>query len=625
MEQMCRVLIVDDEVLVRQGIRHYLDWEKHGFRIVGEASNGREGLEAIERLRPHIVLTDIVMPIMEGEEFTRLIKKHHPEIEVIVLSSYGEFDYVRSTFQNGVADYILKPKLETQELLRVLQNTAKRIPSIRYTGEGSGAGPDAESLLEKLASGYDADEAAPPAVLAELFPHAEFVLVGRLNPAGRRAGGAQHAGESGPLLAERLRQALATAEPLAAALGPARVYGLPAAAFGAAAGSEAALVGLEAGRRTALAAALRQCAAAEADPADRSASAFASSADTPPSGTAERQERPSAASDASAPSERPPASSTARTDSSASGEARTPGGTGPRDSQSFGSDLNESHSAAPGSAGSASNRSVYWAAGESFSSLRDFGSSYRRLRELLETRFYFPDRSLILPEELPRPGEPLPSFDLHRFTEEIKRQHFDKAFCELREYAAKMAGDYRSTPMGLRSFLGNIVFNLITLLGNMDYDASDLEEAKYGFFREIEEAPNAPAAVSLLENVLCRIESKVAKHTDQPGDANMKRLLAYIDEHYAQPLSLTGLGRHFHFNPSYLSSYFAAHNKEGFSEYLNKIRVTKAEELLRGGELSISEISGRVGYSDPGYFTKVFKKHTGFSPSQYRRQHPSGR
>ncbi|NGZ76623.1 response regulator, partial [Saccharibacillus alkalitolerans] len=196
MEQACRILIVDDEVLVRQGIKHYLDWEKYGFRIVGEASNGREGLEAIERLRPHIVLTDIVMPIMEGEEFTRLIKKNHPEIEVIVLSSYGEFDYVRSTFQNGVADYILKPKLETQELLRVLQNTAKRIPGIRYTGEGVGAGPDAEAVLEKLASGYDAGEAAPPALLAELFPHDEFVLVGRLNPAGpTAAGGSQRAGE----------------------------------------------------------------------------------------------------------------------------------------------------------------------------------------------------------------------------------------------------------------------------------------------------------------------------------------------------------------------------------------------------------------------------------------------
>ncbi|WP_037290985.1 response regulator transcription factor [Saccharibacillus sacchari] len=560
MERICKILIVDDEVLVRQGIKHYLDWEAHGFRIVGEASNGREGLEAIERLQPHIVLTDIVMPIMEGEEFTRLIKKNHPGIEVVVLSSYGEFDYVRSTFQNGVADYILKPKLETQELLRVLQNTAKRIPSIRYTGEGLGEGPDAEMLLEKLASGYEADEVAPPDVLAELFPHESFVLVGRLRPARRKtAGAAASTGESGQPLAERLRQALTPDAPLAAPYGPVRVYALPIAASGAATGSEAALIGLQAGCREALVAALRRHAESEAE--------FAASPPEDGSNDSGREEN-------------------------SRGEASRP---------------------------------AFWAAGEAFASLRELSASYRNMRELLELRFFFPDRVLMLPEELPPASEVLPAFDLRRFTEEIKREHFNEAFRDLRQYAAKMADDHRSTAVGLKSFLGNIVFNLITLLGNMEYDASDLDEAKYGFFREIEDAEDAPSAVRLLEHFIRRAEAKVAERTDQPGGANMKKLLAYIDEHYAEALSLTGLGKHFHFNPSYLSSYFTAHNKEGFSEYLNKIRVAKAEELLRDGGLSISEISGQVGYSDPGYFTKVFKKQTGFSPSQYRRQHPAGR
>jgi len=567
MERICKILIVDDEVLVRQGIKHYLDWEAHGFRIVGEASNGREGLEAIERLQPHIVLTDIVMPIMEGEEFTRLIKKNHPGIEVVVLSSYGEFDYVRSTFQNGVADYILKPKLETQELLRVLQNTAKRIPSIRYTGEGLGEGPDAETLLEKLASGYEADEVAPPDVLAELFPHESFVLVGRLRPARRKAAGASAStDESGQPLAERLRQSLTPDAPLAAPYGPVRVYALPVAASGAATGSEAALIGLQAGCREALVAALQRHASAEAEFAASQASPAAS----PPEGGANESGRAEISR----------------------GEALRP---------------------------------AFWAAGEAFASLRELSASYRNMRELLELRFFFPDRVLMLPEELPPASEPLPAFDLRRFTEEIKREHFNEAFRDLRQYAAKMADDHRSTAVGLKSFLGNIVFNLITLLGNMEYDASDLDEAKYGFFREIEDAEDAPSAVRLLEHFIRRAEAKVAERTDQPGGANMKKLLAYIDEHYAEALSLTGLGKHFHFNPSYLSSYFTAHNKEGFSEYLNKIRVAKAEELLRDGGLSISEISGQVGYSDPGYFTKVFKKQTGFSPSQYRRQHPAGR
>lgn len=69
-KELSKIVIVDDEILIRQGIKHYLNWEQEGFQIVGEASNGKEALEIIERTHPNIVLTDIVMPIMDGEELT---------------------------------------------------------------------------------------------------------------------------------------------------------------------------------------------------------------------------------------------------------------------------------------------------------------------------------------------------------------------------------------------------------------------------------------------------------------------------------------------------------------------------------------------------------------------------
>jgi two-component system, response regulator YesN len=73
-KELCRIIIVDDEILIRQGIKHYINWEQEGFQIVGEASNGKEALEMIERTQPKIVITDIVMPIMDGEELTRIVK-----------------------------------------------------------------------------------------------------------------------------------------------------------------------------------------------------------------------------------------------------------------------------------------------------------------------------------------------------------------------------------------------------------------------------------------------------------------------------------------------------------------------------------------------------------------------
>ena len=129
-----------------------MNWESEGFKIVGEASNGEEGLEQVRLLKPDIVITDIVMPIMDGEAFVRTLKSSQPQIEVIVLSSFSEFEYVRSTLQHGAADYILKPKLDTDELLQVLQRTAGKIPELQY--EPSNEGWKLGQFMEKMLSGF---------------------------------------------------------------------------------------------------------------------------------------------------------------------------------------------------------------------------------------------------------------------------------------------------------------------------------------------------------------------------------------------------------------------------------------------------------------------------------------
>lgn len=171
----CKILVVDDEMLVRQGIIHLLDWEGEGFQIAGEASNGREALELIEMQRPHIILTDIVMPVMDGEELIRLVKGMYPEIEVIVLSSFSEFEYVRSTFQSGVADYILKPKLEAASLLAVLKKTAQRIPQLQHFDWRSNKRQSADYILDKLISGYPVEYEAE--ALQEMFPFPGYALI----------------------------------------------------------------------------------------------------------------------------------------------------------------------------------------------------------------------------------------------------------------------------------------------------------------------------------------------------------------------------------------------------------------------------------------------------------------
>ncbi|OMF37116.1 two-component system response regulator [Paenibacillus sp. FSL H8-0548] len=513
----CRVLIVDDELLVRQGIKHLLNWEHEGFQIVGEASNGKEALEQIERLAPHIVITDIVMPVMGGEELTRTIKTRFPEIEVIILSSFGEFDYVRSTFQSGVADYILKPKLEAFQLLGIVKRTARKIPSLQLMEADEDDGLSVKQVLDKLVSGYETDTNNP--VVEEAFPHPSFRLLGvdtklLMNKGRDRQADSQWLDK--------------ITEELAAGLTDSVYYEIPTEQ-----GMVVVLVNVANQDEQKLTNIARKLAA----------------------GTSEQ--------------------------------------------------LPE----------------LGWTLGEAFTDLSQLGVCYKEsFLKLNAYRFFLPEaQRLIMHEELPFITEEARSFNMNDFSELMNRRQFDKAFGGLLAYV--QASHYQTDVFEFKSFLGNVIFNITILLGRLESDNKILEEAKYAYFKSIGETTHVSQAISQLESFIAKANEVIRARGAAGSNSSMTQLLQYIRDHYAEPLSLTELAKHFHFNPSYLSSYFTSHNKEGFSEYLNKIRVEKAAELLQYHSASISEISGMVGYSDHSYFTKVFKKLTGLSPSHYRKQY----
>jgi two-component system response regulator YesN len=106
---MLKVLVVDDEDLVRRGIVLGVDWAAMGCVIVGEASNGLEGIEAVERYSPNLIITDVRMPKMGGIEMMQELRLRGCKAHVILLSAYSDFEYVRSALQFGADDYLLKP------------------------------------------------------------------------------------------------------------------------------------------------------------------------------------------------------------------------------------------------------------------------------------------------------------------------------------------------------------------------------------------------------------------------------------------------------------------------------------------------------------------------------------
>ncbi|MEC0368977.1 response regulator transcription factor [Paenibacillus chibensis] len=122
-----KVMLVDDELLVRLGIKSLIDWEKHGFEFIGDAPDGEKALELMEQSVPDILLTDIVMPRMNGLQLIERVRAQYPSMLIIVLSSHNEFDYVRSAMKLGVEDYMLKTSMKPDELLEILVEAAGKI------------------------------------------------------------------------------------------------------------------------------------------------------------------------------------------------------------------------------------------------------------------------------------------------------------------------------------------------------------------------------------------------------------------------------------------------------------------------------------------------------------------
>lgn len=123
---MLKVFLVEDERIMREGIKENIEWNKEGFIFCGEAQDGELAYPLILEKRPDIVITDIKMPFMDGLELSKLIKKEIPSIKIIILSGFDEFEYAKQALSIGVTEYLLKP-MDRHELLKAVHKVAALI------------------------------------------------------------------------------------------------------------------------------------------------------------------------------------------------------------------------------------------------------------------------------------------------------------------------------------------------------------------------------------------------------------------------------------------------------------------------------------------------------------------
>ena len=138
---MLKVFLVEDEIIMREGIKKNIDWEGEGFEFVGDASDGELAYPMIQKTKPDILISDIKMPFMDGLELSRLVKQELPDTKIILLSGYDEFDYAKEAIEIGITDYLLKP-ISGAELIKVIKGVGQKIEAERAKRANKGKAPD---------------------------------------------------------------------------------------------------------------------------------------------------------------------------------------------------------------------------------------------------------------------------------------------------------------------------------------------------------------------------------------------------------------------------------------------------------------------------------------------------
>ncbi len=138
---MHKVLLVDDEAIIRNAISRMVNWEGLGCELVATASNGSEAYQVYLDMYPEIIITDLSMPVMDGLEFIAKVREKDKDVKIIILSGYGEFEYAQKAIRLGARDYLLKPvrvedveKIVGRSVKEIESDLSKKTPSIKDVG-----------------------------------------------------------------------------------------------------------------------------------------------------------------------------------------------------------------------------------------------------------------------------------------------------------------------------------------------------------------------------------------------------------------------------------------------------------------------------------------------------------
>lgn len=563
---MLKVFLVEDESVVREGLRDNINWQQYGYQFAGEAGDGEMALPLIRKTRPDVLITDIKMPFMDGLALSRIVSQEFPQMKIVIISGYDDFEYARQAIQVGVEQYLLKPVTKFT-LQKVLQEIAEKIEGERAQ----------ENYLEKFRE--------------EMQEYEQFSRRNFFEKVFERRFSVQQIYEEAQKLSLEMNAAC---------------YNL-------------AMVSLWEKRPEKLSSGMpeKQPANGAERPTENLPERKGRETMGRDPGLLLRKQEELVRYFL-----RYPEFLVFRWNISTygilmMGEEEQMEGLRSKclnNVERICSDPEE-------------NLDWHCAVGEPVGRLSLLPDCYDRVNHMLSRRFLNP-RQHILTAPLSEGALPdteegaLGGVDIARADPEIIRgflmrgeaeelEDFVDGYLESQRKAlqSRLFRDYlmlsiRFTTLSFVETLGCSQEEFLSLLGtdkmqNLSLGAEDMK----------------PYMLSLLGKAI----ELSGKEKDSQGKRIIKKALEYIDGNYMrESLSLNGAAGAADVSPGYFSALFSQEMEMTFTEYVTQKRMEKAKRLLRQTEKHTGEIAAEVGFKDPHYFSFVFKKTQGCSPREYR-------
>lgn len=531
---MLKIFLVEDEFVVREGIKNNIDWQAHGYEFCGEASDGELAFPMIQKLKPDIVITDIRMPFMDGLALSRLIKKELPWTEIIILTGHQEFEYAKEAIKIGIAEYLSKP-INGEELLKEVDALAVKVEEKRKEREIR------EKYLKEMEENFLKER-------KELF---SYLVTG---------------GKSVPELLELAHRLDIDLSSMWYSIVLLKIQSV--------------------------------------NHAD----------DEYSNSLVEIEQKLKELEDKE---------HLLTFDRNLEGKALI----FKADSKEELEQVQDAYlSGMKDILGKYRHVRYFGGLGIPVKRLTELPASFERASHAFAHRYLAKESRVLSSDELEQEAYPEreefnisdvdpKQIDRGRIREFLKFGDREEAVYFVEEFFKELNNNAMKSNIFRQYITMDAYFCVVDFVEGLQLSRDEIEPLDVASKILQSEESAMQYVVSIIEKAL---ELREKASSNRYGDV-VDEVVRYIEKNYAdEELSLNLLASHVNFSPNHLSMVFSQQTGETFIKYLTDYRMNKAKELLRCTGKRSSEISMEVGYKDPHYFSYLFKKTQGMTPTQYR-------